>query len=412
MNIMFTSDGKWIPPHLNHTLKSYFYSTELACAIVTDQVEVISSYPSDIHMSNLDYEFLKEISNNIRSKSRCSQNKKESFTYTFLNYFGFIVTPIYFERTYKGYMIAGPFVSSKLEQDLAKEHLHMIESSKKEQMETFIAIAVLKESPRVFYLSQTMQHLMEKAIYIGPHTTEPKTSYISKEDMRVRSDLSKPFDVILKVKDMVLKKRPNDAITYYKKSMVFGDLFNEEGINTHNELKAEMISLLTLIYEHVLKTGYHSPYLEHYRIDFTNRIMNSRTLNDLFACGECIIKKYGHIISQSSTSSKSKSVKEALHYIHENYQQKFKIEDICKSIFVSKAHLSVIFKDEMSMTINNYIKNYRIKQSQYLLLHTKNSILDIALETGFDNANYYSNVFKSMTKMTPRQYRLESKESL
>lgn len=47
----------------------------------------------------------------------------------------------------------------------------------------------------------------------------------------------------------------------------------------------------------------------------------------------------------------------------------------------------------------------RIKKAEYLLLHTELKIIDIALEAGFEDANYFSSLFKRETQMTPSNYR-------
>lgn len=66
-----------------------------------------------------------------------------------------------------------------------------------------------------------------------------------------------------------------------------------------------------------------------------------------------------------------------------------------------------MFKDNFKVTPIQYLINYRIKQSCQLLLQSDLRIEDIALQVGFNSANYYSRIFKSVTGISPKDYRKE-----
>jgi transcriptional regulator GlxA family with amidase domain len=46
-----------------------------------------------------------------------------------------------------------------------------------------------------------------------------------------------------------------------------------------------------------------------------------------------------------------------------------------------------------------------VSKAADLLIHTDLPIIDIAFETGFENANYFTIAFKNKTKDTPRAFR-------
>ncbi|QNM04219.1 helix-turn-helix transcriptional regulator [Simiaoa sunii] len=51
-------------------------------------------------------------------------------------------------------------------------------------------------------------------------------------------------------------------------------------------------------------------------------------------------------------------------------------------------------------------KNYvRLKHAQTALLTTNSSITDIALEYGFNDSNYFKDLFKKVYGKSPREYR-------
>lgn len=62
------------------------------------------------------------------------------------------------------------------------------------------------------------------------------------------------------------------------------------------------------------------------------------------------------------------------------------------------------------MTFFTYLNQMRIKKAEYLLLHSDLKIIDIALEAGFDDPNYFTSLFKRETQMTPSNYRKKMRE--
>ena len=57
------------------------------------------------------------------------------------------------------------------------------------------------------------------------------------------------------------------------------------------------------------------------------------------------------------------------------------------------------------MNISHYITLYRIQKAKELLRDFQNKVYDVAYQTGFNDARYFSQVFKKETGLTPTQYR-------
>jgi len=72
---------------------------------------------------------------------------------------------------------------------------------------------------------------------------------------------------------------------------------------------------------------------------------------------------------------------------------------------LNPAYFSTLFKKETGINFSNYLLNLRIENAKLLLKNSNLSLINIAVEIGFDNQSYFSNVFKKVTGMTPKQYR-------
>lgn len=74
----------------------------------------------------------------------------------------------------------------------------------------------------------------------------------------------------------------------------------------------------------------------------------------------------------------------------------------------SPSHFSLLFKNTFGTTPHRYVQRARIEHAM-ALLHAKRgpSILDVALECGFQNQQHFSRVFRSLTGTTPASFRRE-----
>lgn len=98
-------------------------------------------------------------------------------------------------------------------------------------------------------------------------------------------------------------------------------------------------------------------------------------------------------------------VKSALNFIHKNYKENVKINQIADDIGISRSYLTKIFRQEISLSPQEYLMNFRAQQAGYLLKHTDSSIKEIALNCGYGDAIAFSKAFKKMYSISPKQYR-------
>ncbi|WP_099468657.1 helix-turn-helix transcriptional regulator [Konateibacter massiliensis] len=97
-----------------------------------------------------------------------------------------------------------------------------------------------------------------------------------------------------------------------------------------------------------------------------------------------------------------------LHFIHEHYAEKITLEEIANSANISKSEALRCFRFGVWTTPVDYLIQYRLNRAKELLLSTKSSVTEIALETGFENAGYFDRIFKKNFSVTPTKYRHDS----
>jgi len=116
----------------------------------------------------------------------------------------------------------------------------------------------------------------------------------------------------------------------------------------------------------------------------------------------CIIdpsKEYGNIVAS------------IIEYISHHYQEDFSIAKMAESLGYNANYISQLFKNEVGIKLNDYIRNYRIEWAKHLLSDSITKITEIAGCVGFINSQYFSTVFKTVTGMTPQEYRENSNKN-
>ena len=93
-------------------------------------------------------------------------------------------------------------------------------------------------------------------------------------------------------------------------------------------------------------------------------------------------------------------------YIEANLEYNIKISQIAKTFQYNEQYLGRLFKKEVQMSFSNYISKRRIERAKLLLKETDDSIINIALEVGFNNVTYFNRIFKKYLKMTPSEFRM------
>ena len=105
-----------------------------------------------------------------------------------------------------------------------------------------------------------------------------------------------------------------------------------------------------------------------------------------------------------STSSSSQYVLNAIKYIQFNYSHDISIDDVAKSVGVSRSHLYRVFMLNVGKSPIDYLTEYRINEACKLLRAGSLSIAEVAVSVGFFDQFYFSRVFKRAKGMPPSKY--------
>ena len=94
-----------------------------------------------------------------------------------------------------------------------------------------------------------------------------------------------------------------------------------------------------------------------------------------------------------------------LDYIDSYLDQNIKLANLAQLMDISQFHFSRLFKQSIGVSPHQYLIQQRVERAKQLLKQTDRSIVDIALDCGFNSHSHLSKQFRQLTGMTPKAYR-------
>ena len=101
----------------------------------------------------------------------------------------------------------------------------------------------------------------------------------------------------------------------------------------------------------------------------------------------------------------SKPVTACIEYIYAHIKERVTIEDLSAHTGLSASYLSRLFKDEVGISVSDYIREKKIEKAQNLLKFCDYSLIEIANYLSFSSQSHFIQVFKKLVGMTPKKYR-------
>ena len=97
-------------------------------------------------------------------------------------------------------------------------------------------------------------------------------------------------------------------------------------------------------------------------------------------------------------------------YIGEHYMESITVSQLARLVYLSDSYLEHLFKDELAISITQYINNVRVTSAINILgNHNDIPIQKLAELVGINDYNYFTRLFKKHTGSTPSFYKREFK---
>ncbi|GAB3966791.1 hypothetical protein GCM10028806_07860 [Spirosoma terrae] len=92
-------------------------------------------------------------------------------------------------------------------------------------------------------------------------------------------------------------------------------------------------------------------------------------------------------------------------YIRENLTHALSVEELSDKACLSKSHFFRLFKSELGMSPAQFILSERIRRAKAILSNPTKSVTDACYESGFNSVTHFSNAFRALEQISPRQFK-------
>jgi AraC-like DNA-binding protein/beta-xylosidase len=118
----------------------------------------------------------------------------------------------------------------------------------------------------------------------------------------------------------------------------------------------------------------------------------------------CLNENEESLERQKQTQKRISQIKE---YMQSHYNEEISLQSLADEFYLTPQYLSKFFKKNLGTNFTAYLGNLRLERALIELLHSNNSITDIALGNGFTNVSTFNRIFRQKYEVTPSQYRQE-----
>ena len=136
-------------------------------------------------------------------------------------------------------------------------------------------------------------------------------------------------------------------------------------------------------------------------LSYSNVIIGAKLVEIL-----SLMMRYFEIDERSSVKMSSDMYR-VLEYIEKHYRDDISQQQVAELINMSTTGFSRYFTKYMEIGFAGYIMQKRIQCAIHLLKSSDKTVLEIALECGFNNTAAFYKAFKKITNLNPKDYRNE-----
>lgn len=135
--------------------------------------------------------------------------------------------------------------------------------------------------------------------------------------------------------------------------------------------------------------------------------------NDLYEALEKVVKRLDEAEENNVRKPSMDAAKEqppllmdsVREYVDAHFCEPLTLSSIAEEFHLSTSYLSRMFKKQTSQNLINYIRDKRMEEAEHLLEESDGTIVDIAFRLGYEDYAYFSNIFRRVHGMSPKEYR-------
>ncbi|REE85127.1 two-component system response regulator YesN [Paenibacillus taihuensis] len=127
---------------------------------------------------------------------------------------------------------------------------------------------------------------------------------------------------------------------------------------------------------------------------------------DIIAIIEQQLGRLNSVLDRGVERSCDEIIESVQHYVQQHYAEDLSLQWVSDNYYIHPNYFSKRFKSVAGVSFSDYVTRVRIDRSKELLRTTTLKIARISQLVGYEDQNYFCNVFKKVTGVSPSAYRV------
>lgn len=95
----------------------------------------------------------------------------------------------------------------------------------------------------------------------------------------------------------------------------------------------------------------------------------------------------------------------SLRYIREHFNEQFSIQTLAQLENYNPSYYTDWFRKKIGCSPSKYLREFRVERAKEMLLNPRFSLLDIAVQIGYNSHSAFTRAFKQTVGCSPQEYR-------
>jgi AraC-like DNA-binding protein/ligand-binding sensor protein len=312
-------------------------------------------------------------------------------------------------------LVAGPFLMTDYDDYLRNEAVaYMGEQADPPEMELVVEKIMELQSVKPQIVQALSELLYYSALYLGKQSTEYSVELIQNDALP--HVIAEYIDKInlkgeigfypLQKEDELLAAMASGDIKAAKSMLneLLGFIFFYSGLQ-FDVIRSRVLELIVLLSRAAVRGGADAELIFGLNYEYLKEINTFDNVEDLTYWLSMIMNRFTDYVFRFVNAKHADVIYKAIEYMKARYMGKLPLEEVAKTVFLSPAYFSRIFKLETGSNFSSYLNRIRIEESKKLLRNPSINLADIAGMVGFEDQSYFSKVFKKVSGISPLKFR-------
>lgn len=225
--------------------------------------------------------------------------------------------------------------------------------------------------------------------------------YVNREDMIIHAPFETEYDFYSAVKsgdEKRVKKFLQKSFTSIEGLGVLSD-------NSLRNFKYHFIITAAMISRSCIEAGMSHERAYSLSDFYIQKVDKLNDLKEIDKLHDEMALAYTDIMHKlRSDRAYSKPITKCINYIYSHLHTRITLDTLASEASLSPSYLSRLFKQELNMSISEYIEHQKIETAKNMLLYSDYSPSEIATILGFPSQSYFTERFRKATGTTPKKY--------